>query len=441
MIRAFDRKASHRPSRPTILISAVVACGVLLGLTYLAAVAPRGIPGLPYYYVNAQFRNSSNINILSTVQIAGRRVGQVSDITYDNGLADLKLQLLPGTQTLRSGSTARIRVKNPIGAKYVEITPSNNGTALASGDTIPVSHTSTAIDTQGVFSTFDAPTRKNLQLALIGLGKGFLGRGTGINEVLGEATPELENFNLLSEAVLAQPGAAARFAPSAESLAAAYDPVRGDLASGFRPQANVLQDFADEQTNVQQTLDVAPGSLSALRAGLAEAQPLLEQTAGFARASISLTQPAPAALQAATSLLREGVPSLERAEPLLQAIDNAVPPTTSLLEQVDPVISPTERALHNQLRPLINLAGRQCDFLTQGADWRSALSWGIPANSDPLSTLSDGETGLGPNINSFRVLAVPESTTESLLPDAPGDVETGTDAYPAPCVAPSERLP
>jgi virulence factor Mce-like protein len=398
------------------------------------------VPLLPYYYVNAQFRDASNIRILSTVQIAGRRVGQVSDVTYHQGLAILKLQMLPGNQKLTSAATARIRVKNPIGAKYVEVTPGSSGSPLRSGATLPVSHTSTSVDIQGLLSGFNAPTRRGLKQSLIGLGKGFLGRGQGINETLPITAPVLDNLEALSRAILAQPGAAARFAPSADSLAAAYDPVRAQLGEGFRPQAQVLQDFADRTSSLQSALDVAPSSLSALRQGLAQAQPLLDQTAGFARATINLTQPAPAALRAATSLLQEGVPSLKRTEPLLTAIDHAVSPTTSLLNSVDPVIPPSIRVLRNQIRPLSYFASRQCDLLTQATNWRSALAWGVPTGSDPISNLTAGEPGLGPNVNSFRVIALPETTNETLNADAPGNFPHGSDAYPAPCAAPSEGL-
>ncbi len=438
MIRAFDRRASHKPARTTILLSAFVATAVMLALVYLAAVAPRGVPLLPYYYVNAQFRTAANIRILSTVQIAGRRVGQVSDITYHDGMAILKLQMLPGNQKLTSAAIARIRVKNPIGAKYVEVTPSSSGTPLASGATLPVSHTSTAVDIQGLLSGFNAPTRRNLQLSLIGLGKGFLGRGQGINETLSIAAPFLDNLESLSNAILSRPGAAARFAPSADSLAAAYDPVRRQLGQQFKPEAEVLQDFADRTSSLQSTLDVAPSSLAALRRGLAQAQPLLDQTTGFARATINLTQPAPAAFRAATALLKEGVPSLRRTEPLLNTISGAVTPTTALLNRVDPVISPSIRALRNQIVPLSYFALRQCDLLTQATNWRSALAWGVPTGSDPLSHLTDGQPGLGPNVNSFRVIALPETTTETLNADAPGKFAHGADAYPPPCAAPSE---
>ena len=439
MIAAFDRSASHRPARATILLAAAVTGLVMLALVYLAAVAPRGVPLLPYYYVNAQFRDAENIRILSTVQIAGRRVGQVSDITYDHGLARLKLQMLPGNAEADLGGHRADPGQEPdrrqvrrdhsahLGHRRWRATrrcrcrrPRRRSTPrrCCRGSTRPRAGTSSG--------------------SLIGLGQGFLGRGQGINETLPLATGVLTNLDELSQAVLALPGAASNFAPSADSLAGAYDPVRQQLGAGFRPQADVLNDFTAQRPSIESTLDVAPGALAALRSGLAQSDPLLEQTAGFARATIGFTQPAPAALKAATALLRTAVPSLQQTLPLLRSVGNAVDPTDALLARVDPVIAPSIRVLLGQIRPLGNLAARQCDFLNQTVNWRSAMAWGVPANYDPISHLSTPEPGLGSNINSFRVLALPETSSETLNADAPGSFPHGVDAYPAPCAAPSQ---
>jgi phospholipid/cholesterol/gamma-HCH transport system substrate-binding protein len=437
---SLDPPSNHRASRVTIVIAAAAASAVLAVLVLLAAVAPHGVPLLPYRYVDAQFANAANLQELSAVQIAGRQVGQVTSITYEHGLDNVTVQMLPGTQPLTTGATFRIRQKNPIGAKYVEVTPSARGTVLADHAVIPTSHTSTAVDTQMLLSGFNGPTRTNLTKSLIGLGQGVIGRGTGINEALPVATPELRNLEAASKAILAVPGAASDFAPAADSLASAYDPVRTQLAQGFAPQSEVLQDLGDSTTALRRTLDVAPASLTALKAGLAQADPLLAQTTGLARAAIALTRPAPAALTAATRLMRTGVPSLQRSLPLLASVDRAVSPTLGLLDTAYPVLSPTDTVLEEQLKPLTNLVSHDCDFLNETENWRSAMSWGVPGNYDPLSHLSSLEPGLGPDINSFRVLALAPTTSESLDADAPGNFAHGTDAYPAPCAANTEEL-
>jgi ABC-type transporter Mla subunit MlaD len=435
-----DRRANYRPSRATIVITAAITALIMLGLVYVAAVAPRAVPLVPYYYVDAKFANAENLRPLDTVEIGGRDVGEVSAINYSNGVADVELQMLPGTQTLTSGATARIRIANPIGAKYVEVTPSAAGRPLASHASIPVSHTSTAVDTQTLLSGFNAPTRVNLTRSLIGLGQGFIGRGTGINQELPVAGPEMKNLEAVANSILAVHGAAANFAPDADSLAAAYDPVRVQLGQGFHPQAEVLGDFGVERQALQQTLDVAPATLVALQTGLAESDPLLQQTTGLARATISLTAPAPAALAATTHLLRTAVPSLRRTLPLLHAVEGSVNPTLGLLVRAYPILSPSLTTMQEQLGPLLDLAAHQCDFLSQGINWRSAMAWGVPGNYDPASDLTALEPGLGPDINSFRVLALPETSTETLDADAPGNFVHGNDAYPAPCQADSQVL-
>jgi ABC-type transporter Mla subunit MlaD len=437
---SLDPRANHRTSKVTIVIAAAGAAAVLAVLVILAAVAPRGIPLVPYYYVDAQFANASNLKDLSAVQINGREVGDVSQVSYEHGVANVMLQMLPGTQKLTSGATVRIRLKNPIGAKYVEVTASSKGTVLANHGVLPLSHTSTAVDTQTLLSGFNAPTRANLRASLIGLGKGFLGRGTGINEAIPIATPELRNLSGIAGAINDVPGAANDFAPAGDSLANAYDPVRSQLAAGFHPQAEVLQDIGDERATIQRTLDVAPGSLTALRTGLAQADPLLKQVTGFAHATIKLTRPAPAALTAATKLMKTSIPALRRSLPLLRSVNTAVNPTLSALDTIYPVLSPTDAMLRNQTAPLTTLVAHDCDFLTEAQNWRSAMSTGVPGNYDPTSNLTSLEPGLGPDINSFRVLALAPTTSETLDADAPGTFAHGNDAYPAPCAATQETL-
>jgi len=436
----FDRPANHKPSRATILIAAAFAVVAVIGLTYLAAVAPRGLPGVDYYDIDAAFEDSIELKLLSSVTINGKRVGQVSEIKSDGRLTHVNLQLERGTE-LRSDATARIRVKNLVGARYVDLTPGRAGAPLSDEGGIPASQTSVAVDTPDLLATFDEPTRRNLTTSVQGLGRGFIGRGQEINETLPKAPAVLRDVRAVSDAILAREGAAARFAPSAESLASAYDPVRRELATGFDPEADVLEALVDRRASLQATLQAAPPALSALRYGLDRARPLLDETAAFARATTRMTGPAPAALREATKLLKTGAPALERTEPLVDALGDSVNPTIGVLQRFRPQIDPAIRALRSQLAPLVELARRHCDVQLQAKTWRSAMSFGVPTGADPTSDLDYGQ-GIGGNNNSFRVLGVTPSA-ESLLADTP--VATAgvpaADAYPAPCEATKQLTP
>src|SRR5437899_2249990 len=117
-MRGFNRKVSHTPSRLTIVVAALAALAVLGGLTMVALVAPRGVPGLKYYELDAQFKDALQIADLSEVRIAGRHAGQVTGSSFKNGHATVRLQLFPGQGPVRSDATARIRLKGLLGAKF-----------------------------------------------------------------------------------------------------------------------------------------------------------------------------------------------------------------------------------------------------------------------------------------------------------------------------------
>ncbi|MCW3064945.1 MAG: Mammalian cell entry related domain protein [Solirubrobacterales bacterium] len=434
MMGRFNRPVSHIPSPFTIVVAALLSVGLLVGLTLIAIVAPRGVPLLSYYDLDARFDNASEIADLSQVRIAGRHVGQVTGSSFEGGHAVVRMALYPGAKPLRSDTRARIRLNGLLGAKFVELIPGHHGRTLASGSTLPAKQTSTAVDLLTVLQAFDKPTRLRLQTTVRGLGEGFLGRGQDINHMLTVAPKFLGNVGTATGSVVARGGAAARFVPAAELLARAYDPVRGDLASGFAPEAKVLQAFVDKSTQVHQALDVAPASLESLRRGLKASTPLLAQTAGLARAAIALTGPAPAALRAASALLRDAGPALVGTKPALENLSAAVPSTLGFLGTVNPVISPAIDALHESLPELVALGQHSCDVLDFARNWRSTLGFGVATGAGPLAA---GEPGLGP-LNSLRVVAV-RALTE-LEADAPQYGSQVHDTYPAPCTATKQRL-
>ena len=331
--------------------------------------------------------------------------------------------------------------KGLLGAKFVDVTPGKRGRILPSGSTIAAKRTSSAVEMLDVLQAFDPRTRVALQQSVKGLGKGYLGRGQDLNEMFAAGSRFYSDAQAVSDAILARPGAAARFAPSAETLAGAYDPVREELARGFAPQARVLQAFADEGRALDQTIAQAPPALDALHRGLDAATPLLDETAGLARATRRLTADAPEALRQTTGLLRETGPALRASRPLLERVADATSPTVSFLKTTAPVIDPSIRALRSNIPPLAELARRGCDVLDFARNWRSTLGFGVATDTgDPLGDLDAGEPGLGP-MNSLRVVPARVLQPDSLMADnPPKDVALGRSPYPAPCAAVSEKL-
>jgi virulence factor Mce-like protein len=431
----FRQPVSHRPSAATIVLAALASLGVLVALAYLAIVAPRGVPLLHYYDVKARFADASEITDLSQVRIAGRQVGQVTGSSYQAGHAIVSMSLYPGGPVLRSDTTARIRLNGLLGAKFVQLTPGQQGRLLPSGSMLPVSQTSSAVDIPTLLQMFNAPARQNLHTSLRGLGEGFVGRGVEINQMLSVAPSFYGRIGQLSQTVVtARPGAAARLFPSLDQLASAYQPVRQDLAAGFHPEARVMRAFQQSSPALRSTLDNAPTALTALQQGMSAATPLLDQTAGLARAVTALTKPAPAAMAQTTEFLKDAGPALARTKPALTNLAGAVPNTLTFLKAIDPVIPPAVVAMAESMPSLLNLGQHGCDLLSFAQNWRSSLAFGVPQGSGALGS---GEAGLGA-LNSLRVVAV--RALSELNADAPQPVRPH-DAYPAPCAGSQERTP
>jgi phospholipid/cholesterol/gamma-HCH transport system substrate-binding protein len=400
---------------------------VAAGLIAVALTASRGLPGQSHYELKAEFADARGITKGSDVVIAGHHVGRVLGGSTRDGHAVLDLQLDSDAGPLPTDTAARIRYVSLLGALTVELTPGRASRMLAGGATIAVAQTSTAVQLPDVLGAFDSERRSELRTTLRVLGAGMLGRGAQLNETLTDAPRLLTDIRSVADATLARAGAAERLFPSIKRLATASEPVRHAIATGFAPEARVVGAIASRQADLDAVLRVAPPSLSGIRTGLAETDPLLHQARRLARAASAALTPAPGAFRQATALLREARAPLARLRPVLVRADAAVPPVLRLARVVNPLIPRIRDGLRSPLPLLDQVTARACDILNFGRNWRSMLGY------SPAGTSS----GLGA-LNLYRV------TVQAVGKGEVAGGQTGRSAaggYPAPCTSLQERLP
>jgi ABC-type transporter Mla subunit MlaD len=217
-------------------------------------------------------------------------------------------------------------------------------------------------------------------------------------------------------------GATGNLIHGAETLVTTADPVRDEIALGFRPEANALRPFADRSTSVHATLSQAPPALSALQSQLPGVQQMAAELGGFARAIRPGLHAAPRALTETSALLSEARPGLVAARGVLDTAGKAVPPVLDLLATVRPVLPPIDEAFRSST-PILNVLGAHgCDFVRFGTYWTSMQSFGNSAG----------------NVLRFNVVSPDVS---SLYGQTSPTAGVFSDPYPAPCVAGHERLP
>ena len=416
--RRTQRPAAQQRGRGFMLLVGFAGLGVAGLLAYVGFNAPNSIPGRGYYHLTAQLNQADNLTGHYQIRIAGRLVGQVLNPRVENGKAVVDLQMEKDVGPLLSDTRIRVRPRSPIGVRFVQLEPGTRGTPLKDGAVLPASQASSSLPLDEVLSTFDPKTRARTQELLAGLGGGFAGRGDDVNATLASAPDFLRLTDQVTTTINRRAGAPQSLVNGTQAAAAAADPVRDTIATGFAPEARASKAFADSRAEIGRLLQVAPGTLRGTRDGLAASTPLLNETSGFAKAARPLLQAAPASLRQTSALMREARPATRRLSDTLHLAQRAVNPTLALLKITDPVLPNANTALTKPLPIFDDLAPRQCDVIQMVRNWESMLAWGQD----------------GGNYLRFDAIVNAESLSGAATP---GPFIRGTP-YPAPCVKTKE---
>ena len=226
-------------SNPTMVGALTVL--IVIVAVFLAYNANNGLPFVPTYRISAQVPNASSLVEGNEVRVGGVRVGVVEtiepELTQDPETGDqiygaqLNLKLDRTVQPLPADSTLIIRSRSALGLKFLEITPGRSDDGLPEGGELAITQSRPEpVEIDEFFSTFDAPTRRNIQTNLVEFGGAVAGRGGSLNAAIGELAPLVRNLvpvmrNLSSKATdldgffRALEAAAAEAAPVAENQA------------------------------------------------------------------------------------------------------------------------------------------------------------------------------------------------------------------------------
>ena len=155
------------PVKVSLLAIAVVAIG-----TYF--IFTKQIPFKHHYKVTAVLHNSNLLVPGSPVRIGGVDVGKVTAVGryHNTELAQVTMQIDSGPK-VHADATLRVRPRLFLeGNFYVDLTTGTpTAPLLASGGTIPVSHTFDPVQIDQLLDTFPQDNRYRLQQALIGFGE------------------------------------------------------------------------------------------------------------------------------------------------------------------------------------------------------------------------------------------------------------------------------
>lgn len=215
------------------------AVGLLVtALVVLAAMNAGRLPviGEGGTVLHAQFTDASGIEAGDRVEIAGVRVGEVKDLEMGRGFIDVAFTV---TEEVRLGSatTARIKVGNLLGSKFLQVVPAGDGEL---DGVIPLERTAPAYDVTEALGDFTETVRpidtEQLEQALTSITGTFSGAGPDVRA-------SVRGLSTIARTIAARDREVGSLLRRSATLTASLDASRGDIAALVRDAAALLAEL------------------------------------------------------------------------------------------------------------------------------------------------------------------------------------------------------
>ena len=254
----------------------------------MVAVLLLGSPG-GSYKVKARFENAAQLVKGNLVQTGGAPIGTVEKIDLTpNGEAEVTLKVDGDYAPLRRGTIATVRQASLSGIanRYVDLRMApQRAKKIPNNGVIEQDSTTTAVDLDQVFNTFDPDTRKALSGVLRGSAAQYKGRGKEFNEALVYLNPSLAASSRLFRELNRDTGSLERFVVSSSQLVTDLADRQDDLSGLVDNLATTTTAIANEKSALATSISRLPDfqrrantTFVNLRATLDDLDPLVEDS-------------------------------------------------------------------------------------------------------------------------------------------------------------------
>ncbi len=272
-----SRPGSDRGS----IASRLLAIGALVAVAVLVTVVL--LSGGSSHQYKLLFQTGGQLVKGNQVLIGGAPVGSVDSIslTSDNqAQVDISVD-----QALHQGTTAVIRATSLSGVAnhYISLTPGpNNAPKLSDDATLTGADTTTPVDLDQLFNTFNGPARKSLRQFIQGFNTLYVGKGEQARKTYKYFAPSLSATDRVLQELNRDEGVFTNFIVNSSRVFTAVSERSNDL-SGLVSNANrALGSIASQNQSFDRSLAVLPSTLRQanttfvnLRATLDDLDPLV----------------------------------------------------------------------------------------------------------------------------------------------------------------------
>jgi phospholipid/cholesterol/gamma-HCH transport system substrate-binding protein len=283
---------SDNPSKGRILARVAGVGALLVGVVLIALVLFGGDKGYGYKLL---FETGGQLVPGNQVLVGGQPIGTVDDIKLtENAQAEVKITT---DAPLHEGTTAVIRATSLSGIanRYVSIAPGpNSEPQIPENTTIPSTQTTSPVDIDQLFDTFNKKTRQGLADFIQGQGTVYTNNGNAANKAYKFLAPGLQSTSRLLAELTRDQQTFSDFLASGSRVLGAIAERRDDLASLTTNANQALAAIAQENDSFDRSLVALPPALRQanttfvnLRAALDDLDPLIVATGEATQAGLT----------------------------------------------------------------------------------------------------------------------------------------------------------
>ncbi len=278
------RKALQRYSVHLAAVIGIFIVALLLGgyiLTNQRFYLPAWVPlvGTDFYVVEAELESAQAVTPGQgqTVNIAGVPVGEIGQVTVDDGKAVVEMKLRREYAPIYANARLLLRPKTALNDMFIEM---DRGTSEAKeipeGGRLPVANAMVNVSFDEILTAFDADSRDYIQLLLNGAREGLDGNGKALADAFRRFEPTARDGAKAAKLLEHRRKNIRRSIRNFGLLARELGDNQETIERFIDSSAVTFRAFASESEAIRQTIEKAPDALGATADALREVEVVAE---------------------------------------------------------------------------------------------------------------------------------------------------------------------
>jgi phospholipid/cholesterol/gamma-HCH transport system substrate-binding protein len=287
--------------------SRLLAVGALIAVALLVTVLLLG--GGDDHKYKLLFQTGGQLVKGNQVLIGGSPAGSVDSIELtDDNQAEVAISV---DQSLHEGTTAVVRATSLSGVAnhYISLTPGpDNSPTLKDDATLDGAATTTPVDLDQLFDTFNGPARKSLRQFIQGFSDTYVGKGTQANRTYKYFAPSLNATDRLLRELDRDEGVFTNFIINSGRVFTAVSDRSNDLTGLISNSNRALGAIASQNEAFDRSLQVLPGTLRQANTTFVNLRATLDDLDPLVNTSKTATRDLDPFLRKAQPVLHRAVP-------------------------------------------------------------------------------------------------------------------------------------